>query len=163
MQDEEDISESEKDESQDKEDNKDNDSCDLKELVELLNAFSGKQPVSNQNVASQAYNEHFQPAASELGKTATTISKTINMALSPVKGMVWCYEQIETRLSGLLAEKMENVPAEKISPPPIHVAGPAIEAMRFSGEQPQLQQMFANLITNSMNSGLESYAHPAFV
>ncbi len=135
----------------------------LKESVDLLKATTGQSVITNQSVASQAYNENFKPAAAELGKTATTISKSINLALLPLESVVWSFEKIRQQLSGLLAKKLENTPVEKIEPPPIHIAGPAIEAMRFSSEQPDLQEMFANLIANSMNIDTRSSTHPAFV
>ena len=66
-------------------------------------------------------------------------------------------------LENKVAEKLENVPEERITTPPPNVAGPAIEALKFAGQDETLQDMFANLIANSLDSKTALEAHPSFV
>lgn len=46
-------------------------------------------------VIPDLYKDAVQPAAKEIGKGLATLAKTINVALSPITGFVWGYEQIE--------------------------------------------------------------------
>ena len=114
-------------------------------------------------LAEKIYVDGLKGGVQELGKSITTLSKAINVALSPVKGIIWSYEQIESLLTEKLNKKLSDVPSENIVTPPISVAGPAIEALRFTGDSPSLQDMFAQLLASSMNKETQSEVHPAFV
>lgn len=107
--------------------------------------------------------ENNPEATKELGKTALTLTKAINVALSPIAGIVWGYEKIADYLNKRLVEKLSNVPEENIITPPINIAGPTIEAMRFTGENDELREMFANLLASTMNRKTMPYTHPRYV
>jgi hypothetical protein len=109
------------------------------------------------------YPDAIQPAAKEVGKALTTIAKTVNIALAPLKVMVWGYDQVEEFLTSKLTEKLNNTPSENIVTPPTYLAGPAIEALRFSGNNEELRELYANLIATSMDRNSTDKAHPAFV
>lgn len=47
--------------------------------------------------------------------------------------------------------------------PPAHIAGPAIEALRFANEQDELKELYANLLAGAMNSATINHVHPSFV
>ena len=110
-----------------------------------------------------AYQDAIQPAAKEIGKGLETIARSINVALAPLKGLVWGYDRIESYLVPALAEKLKKVPKDQVTAPPIHIAGPAIESLRFAGNEPSLRELYANLLATSMDSGTVHEAHPAFV
>lgn len=99
----------------------------------------------------------------ELGKTAITLTKAINVALAPIAGIVWGYEKIEDYLKNKLSEKLKNVSEDNIITPPINIAGPIIEAMRFTGENDVLRDMYANLLAASMNKMTTGMTHPRYV
>lgn len=63
--------------------------------------------------AVPVYEDLLQPAAQELGKGLQTLSKTINIALSPISGLVWGYEQIKGYIQPAL-EKDLKVNQKKI-------------------------------------------------
>jgi hypothetical protein len=109
------------------------------------------------------YQDLLQPAAKEIGKGLETVAKTINIALSPVKAMVWGYEKIEDFLSTRVAELLKNTPPENIISPKLNVVGPAIEALRYSGQENILSDLYAKLIASSMDKETAYKAHPAFV
>lgn len=46
---------------------------------------------------------------------------------------------IKPRLIDKLAEKLKYVPEERIAPPNPTIAGPAIEALRFAANEPDLR------------------------
>ena len=113
--------------------------------------------------AVPVYHDLLQPTAKELGKNLHTVSKVVTAALAPVRGLVWGFERIETYLGESLSRKLANTRPENIEPPPVKVAGPVFEAMRFCTEDEELREMFSNLLANSMDKASKSRAHPAFV
>lgn len=109
------------------------------------------------------YEDLFQPAVQELGKGLHTLSKTIHIALMPVSALVWGYEQIKSYTLSSLEEKLKDIPRENIIPPDPTVAGPALEALRYTGHKEELREMFSNLLATAMNIDVASNAHPSFV
>lgn len=113
--------------------------------------------------AVPVYQDAIQPAAQELGKGLETVAKTISIALAPLKALVWGYEQLEDFLSTKVAEKLSETPQEDIVEPKPHVAGPALEALRYTGHEESLRELYANLLAASMDARTVSIAHPSFV
>lgn len=109
------------------------------------------------------YQDLVQPTAIEMGKNIHTVSKVVTVALAPVRGLVWGFERIEYYLSESLTKKLEKTPDSEVDAPPMNIAGPVFEAMRFTSDEVELQNMFANLLANSMDRTTRSNAHPAFV
>lgn len=109
------------------------------------------------------YPDLVQPAAKELGKSLQTVTKLVNIALTPISVLVWGYDMIGDFLSKRLAEKLEKVAEEKIITPSPQIAGPAIEALRYVGEDINLRELYANLIASAMNKDVADKAHPAYV
>lgn len=109
------------------------------------------------------YQDLVQPAAQEIGEALGKIAKLVNIALAPVSGLVWGYDKITNWLDTKLSEKLQNIPSENIITPPINIAGPIIEAMRFTGENDVLRDMYANLLANAMNKTSSQKVHPRFV
>jgi len=85
------------------------------------------------SVVKPMYEDAVQPAAKQIGRTLETVTKTVNIALIPIKALVWGYEQIESWLTLRLADKLRNVSDEHIVTPAPVIAGPAIEALRYAG------------------------------
>ena len=113
--------------------------------------------------AVPVYEDALQPAAKELGKALGTVAKLVNVALAPVSALVWGYDKLHEFVETKVAEKLENTPEENIKSPPPNVAGPALEALRYTGHAPELREMFANLLAGSMDSRTSATAHPCFV
>ncbi len=109
------------------------------------------------------YKDAVQPLARETGKALGTIGKAVNVALSPISAAVWGYEKISDFIENKVTDKLEKVPEERISTPPLNIAGPAVEALKFTGHDETLQDLFANLIANSLDSKTVLEAHPSFV
>ncbi|MHB2246696.1 DUF4393 domain-containing protein [Pseudomonas fitomaticsae] len=109
------------------------------------------------------YDDMLQPAAKQIGKTLETVCKAVNLALAPVSGLVWGYEQFQTFIDTKVADRLKDIPAEEIITPKPNVAGPAIEALRYTGHETSLADMYANLLATAMNQKVASGAHPAFV
>jgi hypothetical protein len=126
----------------------------IKQSIDSVTALTKAVPI---------YEDAVQPLAKETGKALGTIGKAVNVALAPISLVVWGYDQMQNFLETRVAEKLEKVPEDRIITPPPNVAGPAIEALKFAGNDETLQDMFANLIANSLDSKTVLEAHPAFV
>ena len=113
--------------------------------------------------AIPVYDDAIQPAAKEIGKSLATVTKKVNIALAPIKALVWGYEKIEDYLTKRVSEKLNDIPEEDIQTPPTNIAGPAVEALRFTGHNENLRELYASLLAMSMNKNTIDKAHPSFV
>ncbi len=109
------------------------------------------------------YQDALQPAAKEIGKALGTIAKTVNVALAPVSALIWGYDHIKDFVDNKVAEKLQNTPEENIITPPPHVAGPALESLKYTGSIEELRELYANLLASSMDAATTKEAHPCFV
>lgn len=126
----------------------------IKQTIDSATALTKAVPI---------YEDAVQPLAKETGKALGTVGKAVNVALAPISLVVWGYDQMRDFLENKVAEKLEKVPEDRITTPPPNVAGPAVEALKFTGQDETLQDMFANLIANSLDSKTALEAHPSFV
>jgi hypothetical protein len=113
--------------------------------------------------AVPVYQDVVQPAAQEVGKALQTVAKTVHVVLAPVSALVWGYDQIKDFVSTKVADRLKSVPPENIVTPKPNVAGPALEALRYTGHDSSLSDLYANLLAASMDSTTAHGAHPAFV
>ncbi len=113
--------------------------------------------------AVPVYQDAIQPAAKEIGTALSTVAKAVNLALAPLQGMIWAWDQIKGYLIPALVERLKQVPEERIITPAPNLAGPAIEALRFAGHESVLREMYANLLATAMDAKTAREAHPAFV
>jgi len=109
------------------------------------------------------YEDMVQPVAKQLGKSLETVGKAINVALAPVGILVWGYDKCQEFIQTKVADRLKDVPPEDIITPKPNVAGPAIEALRYTGHEESLSDMYANLLASAMDRNTADGAHPAFV
>jgi hypothetical protein len=109
------------------------------------------------------YPDAIQPAAKQVGTALETVGRAVNVALMPIRALVWSAEQLDTFLQTRVAPKFRNTPPEHIVTPKANVVGPALLAVRFTEEDPDLQELFANLIASAMDERIAKRAFPAFV
>lgn len=113
--------------------------------------------------AVPVYQDVVQPAAREIGAALQTVAKTIHIALAPIAAMVWGYETVKDFVLTRVAEKLKHVPPERIKTPEPHVVVPALQALRYTGHQESLRELYANLLATSLDAETSEQAHPAFV
>ncbi|MGH8729143.1 MAG: DUF4393 domain-containing protein [Burkholderiales bacterium] len=111
-------------------------------------------------------NPNVKAAGNELGKTALTITKCINNALPPAavnfafdKARVYFAERFQYDL----AAKAAHIPPEHIAEPKASIAGPALQGLALSHEEPNLKDMYLSLLASAMDSRAAAHVHPAFV
>lgn len=124
-------------------------------------ATSGELIKAGVELVKTAYGDALQPVAKEAGKALATLGKTVNVALSPIRGLVWGWERIEEYLTQTVEQKLSDrkVHPDRVTTPDPDIAVPAIEALRYS----KLRENYANLVATAMNVDTAMEAHPAFV
>ncbi|MGY2165751.1 DUF4393 domain-containing protein [Pseudomonas tolaasii] len=126
----------------------------VKETIEAVTGLVKAVPV---------YEDMVQPVAKQLGKSLETVGKAINVALAPVGMLVWGYDKCQEFIQTKVADRLKDVPPEDIITPKPNVAGPAIEALRYTGHEESLSDMYASLLATAMSRHTADGAHPAFV
>jgi hypothetical protein len=126
----------------------------IRDVVDAVTGVAKAVPV---------YQDVVQPAALEVGKALQTVAKTVHIALAPISALVWGYDQIKDFVSSKVAERLKHVPPENIVSPKPNVAGPALEALKYTGHEESLRDLYANLLAASMDRATSDGAHPAFV
>jgi len=107
------------------------------------------------------YQDVVQPAAKEIGQALQTVAKTVHIALAPFSALVWGYDKIKDFVTSRVTEKLRETPTERIQTPSPHVAGPALEALRYTGHEENLRELFANLLATALDSATSKEAHPS--
>lgn len=62
-----------------------------------------------------------------------------------------------------IVEKVATIPPEKIIEPRLSILGPALEASKYYVEEAEIRELFANLISASINSDIEDRIPHSFV
>jgi hypothetical protein len=106
-------------------------------------------------------------AQREVGRALVTAGKLINNALLPVAAVNFAFEKARRYFTERFGEeiqpKIEKIPAERLTEPSAAVAGPAMQGLAFSHEEPNLKEMYLSLLATAMDSKIAMRAHPAFV
>ena len=110
-------------------------------------------------VAKPFYNDAAHPAAKEVGQGLASIARMINAGIYLAEDSVLTLTTV-LRMAG---ENLLLLPPEEISLYKPRITASAIEESRLSIKEPDIQEMFAKLISSSMSLKKEKYAHPAFV
>lgn len=117
----------------------------------------------NDKMLSDAYNDILKPAAQESSKALALIPRTINAALVPLRQWIAEKEYKLAETEKLIAQRLADIPPEKIITPEAYVAVPAIQAISYSMNSEELRDLYANLLANSMNIDTKSNVHPSFI
>lgn len=106
-------------------------------------------------------------AAKNLGQTAVTVTKLVNNVLLPVAAVNFAFdrarEYFQNKFAVDLTTKTAKIPPEHVVEPKASVAGPALQGLAFAHEEPQLKDLFLELIASAMDGRKANTAHPAFV
>lgn len=62
-----------------------------------------------------------------------------------------------------ILQEISQIPPEKIKEPALNIIGPAIEASKYYIDDETIRQMFAKLISASMNTDSDTSIHPSYV
>lgn len=127
--------------------------------MENKETFSAE--LAKQIPINEVYTDLAKPAISTIGKT---LQGATRVALAPISALIWGYDKIAAYLDVAIPEYFakRKISQEKIVSPDPSVAGPLIDAMRYTSHKEELREMFTNLLGSAMNSDSND-EHPAFV
>jgi hypothetical protein len=61
-----------------------------------------------------------------------------------------------------MAEKIKDIPEDQLKPPKGSVAGPTVQALSYSLDEPDLKEMYLNLLATAVDGRCSEIAHPSF-
>lgn len=111
----------------------------------------------------ELYRDGLKPTVQESGKVMALVPRAINAALIPLRKWIAEREYLLAETEKLLAEKLKDIPPEKITTPEGYVGVPALQAIAYSMDSDELRELYANLLANAMNVDTKSKVHPSFV
>ena len=113
--------------------------------------------------AGKTYDDIAHPTAHATGQIISFIPRTIKVWLGKWEKWILNGEYAIKETELLLAEKLKRIPEEKIVEPEPYVAIPAIQQLSYSLDSEELRELYANLLSSSMNADRKGDVHPAFV
>ena len=119
---------------------------------ELLNEAKALTP--------EIYKDLAKPAVQEVGSVA---GRTVKALLSPIRGMLWGWEQIEKIVEEGVKKRFEKIPDDRKKSPNPEIAVPLIQALSYTAQNETLREMYINLLSNSMDMSMDKIVHPSFV
>jgi hypothetical protein len=72
-------------------------------------------------------------------------------------------EYLSAHAADELAEKLSGVPDEDLRPPKRSLAGPAIEGLGYAADEPDLRELYLELLARALDDKYADSAHPSFV
>jgi len=111
--------------------------------------------------AAEAFGKEITPLGTEGGQLTTRAGRV--MLLRPITGIVWTLEQFADWVERKVTPKVAKIPKEHQVPPKAMLLGLTMEAVKFAGSEPELSNLFANLLATSMDARTAEKAHPFFV
>ena len=97
------------------------------------------------------------------GAISTLLGLFNHVVLYPVKKANIFFQYNLACFEKDLKRKLGEIPAGNICEPRLMIAGPALEALKYSYDEQELRKMFVNLLASSMNRDKTESTHPSFV
>ena len=103
------------------------------------------------------------PAARILAKRIT-VKQHVRLKLLQPLGMLFgvSRDYFASDFETEMADRLEDIPEEDLVTPPMNVAGPVIQGISFTVEEPDLRAMYLNLLATASDRRVPSAAHPSF-
>ncbi len=124
-------------------------------------------PKSNEELLNEAkaltpeiYKDIAKPAIQELGSVT---GRTVKALLSPIRVMLWGWEQVEKVVEEGVKKRFEKIPEERRKIPEPEIAVPLLQALTYTAQNETLREMYLNLLANAMDNDKEKIVHPSFV
>ena len=111
--------------------------------------------------------EDLKLAGKKMGRSLATIATTIENALIPLAalnfGIQKAKEYFSEKFSDEFSRKIGDIPPEYLVEPKTSVAGPALQGLAFSLDEPNLKELYLNLLKTSVDGREVDKAHPSYV
>jgi hypothetical protein len=114
--------------------------------------------LAKQLPVKQAYDDVAAPAAAETGQFLGDLAKTLRLVFVPIQ-LAAAYQD---RVRAFIDRSIRAVPEANLIAPPPQILGPVLEGVRYEVEGTPIDEMFAALLSTSMDKNRHAAAHPAF-
>lgn len=114
-------------------------------------------------VAVEVYKDVARPIVKPIGEILGFLPRTIKLALSGWEKWLINGEESLRLTAEAIKEKVKQIPAEKLVEPEPYVAIPAIQQLSYCQNSEELRNLYANLLTASMNADKKWQVHPAYI
>lgn len=104
-----------------------------------------------------------RPVVRPIGEILGFLPRTIRVWLRGWEKWLINGEASVRMTAEAIEEKIKDVPADKIVEPDSYVAVPAIQQLTYCQDNPNLRELYANLLVSSMNIDTKWKVHPSFV
>lgn len=114
--------------------------------------------------ASDAVQANLPETAKETdGALSTVVGFFNNVVLYPLKKANISFKYKLEEFQADLERKVIDVPNECLQKPPLMIAGPTLEALKYAYDEPELREMFENLLAASMDCRNNEKVRPSYV
>lgn len=118
------------------------------ELIELLKTL----PVD------EAYKNVLKKPGKEISKAVTDIIKAVRLLILPVQ-VAAAYQD---KFANFIDTTIRRVPSKKFTLPASQIIGPVLEGIKYEPEDTPIYEMFADLLSSSMDSEKVNTVHPSY-
>lgn len=119
--------------------------------------------VAKQIPVKEVYDGLAKQSIDSSGQILALIPRAINAALAPLHQWILQKEFNISKTKVLLEKKLELIDPDKIVQPEPYIAVPALQAISYCQDNEVLRNMYANLLSSSMNIDTKFEVHPAYV
>lgn len=108
------------------------------------------------------YADLLSPSAKEIGGT---VHNVVRLALRPLNGLVLSVDQAAELAGRAIAERIRKyrIPENKVVTPAPELYGAVVVSLQTAAADPDLRELFINLLTTAMVADSSANAHPAYV
>ena len=114
-------------------------------------------------VAAEVYKDALRPVVKPIGELLGFLPRTIKLAFSGWEKWLINGEESLRLTAEAIKEKVKQIPEDKLVEPEPYVAIPAIQQISYCQNSEELRNLYANLLTASMNADKKWQVHPSFV
>lgn len=115
-------------------------------------------------VAKDVYNDGIKGTVVQTGEIIESVVGLFNnVVFYPVKKANALFKYKLEDFKNELEVKLNDIPEDKIVEPDLMIAGPTLEALKYTYDKDELRNMYLNLLTSSMNKDMKDKAHPSYV
>ena len=105
-----------------------------------------------------------EPASKEVGGILGTFTGFFNnVVLYPLKCLNMTFEQKAIQFERKVQKKYNNIPEQNRVECPVNILGPTLEGLKYNIDEEYMQELFANLLSASMDKIKQSSVHPKYV
>ena len=112
---------------------------------------------------AEEFSKHAEGAGASLGRTAKFLSGTLEVVLTSPLLIPQGYKKIVDVMKPKIDERVAKIPEGELVEPELAIAGPALEAMRFTVDEEEIANLFAELLAASMDARRKGRIHHSFV